>query len=74
MRTLTRFYKLYRHGRINKKAPQGYIDYFDASHFLIKELDGVEKEVIAMLRYSKHNPPVDCDVEEIFKKLKGKNK
>lgn len=62
-------------------------DTMEAVRLYAKELpyfiEEVESEVIAMLRYSKHNPPVDCEcdtclkvipeIEEIFKKLKGKD-
>ncbi len=38
---LERFYALYREGRTKHKAPQNYIDYHEAAHFLLVELDKV---------------------------------
>ena len=35
---IDRFYKLYKKGR-RANAPQSFIDYFEASHFLLKEID-----------------------------------
>lgn len=41
---LKKFYKLYLNGRKKFKAPNGYIDYFQARYFLSKALKQTEEE------------------------------
>ena len=40
---LERFYEVYEAGQ-KKRIPQSCIDYFEASHFVITEIDKVRKE------------------------------
>lgn len=40
------FYKLYQNGTKKEKAPLGYIDYFKAREFVLKEREQAVKEVI----------------------------
>lgn len=41
---LNRFYNLYENGRKQKKAPQNYIDYFEARNFLFNEVSQAEEK------------------------------
>lgn len=50
VKLLKRFFKLYEQGRKNG-APQSYIDYFQAEHFVLTE---VEKAVASRHNYEEH--------------------
>ena len=42
MKWIDRFFALYEEGRKKENAPRGYIDYFKAREFILKELDSLK--------------------------------